>query len=227
MNQISVSTVVLCAGRATLIGWPALGDEYCNVGRRRSWTWIKLAPPTCRRRARPGPMAGASCPPSLLAQAPGGSRHVSPDRNPHPAQGPQAPAGHVAGAMDTLGRVTEGQSPRPGPNLAPAYLALMPLRASAVRVRRGRTPRPSPGYAGYATRKAPLPPKQAGKGSDGQSTAPRHWQSLPPGTPTVRAATRRRTRLRALHVERTAHGPALRVGLGRLRHRGAGRNSPA
>ena len=24
------------------IGWPALGDGYCNVGRRRSWTWIKL-----------------------------------------------------------------------------------------------------------------------------------------------------------------------------------------
>ena len=39
--------------------------------------------------------------------------------------------------MDALGRVTEGQSPRPDPNLAPAYLALMPLRASAVRVRRG------------------------------------------------------------------------------------------
>ena len=49
----------------------------------------------------------------------------------------QAPAGHVAGAMDALGRVTEGQPPRPDPNLAPAYLALMPLRASAVRVRRG------------------------------------------------------------------------------------------
>ena len=39
--------------------------------------------------------------------------------------------------MDALGRVTEGQPPRPDPNLAPAYLALMPLRASAVRVRRG------------------------------------------------------------------------------------------
>ena len=23
-------------------GWPAHGDGYCNVGRRRSWTWIKL-----------------------------------------------------------------------------------------------------------------------------------------------------------------------------------------
>ena len=85
----------------------------------------------------PRPSAGASRPPSLRAQQPGGTRHDSLDRNPHPAQGPQAPAGHVAGAMDALGRVTEGQPPRPDPNLAPAYLALMPLRASAVRVRRG------------------------------------------------------------------------------------------
>ena len=89
---------------------------------------------------------GPKCPVGLVI--------APPDRNPHPAQGPQAPAGHVAGAMDALGRVTEGQSPRPDPNLAPAYLALMPLRASAVRVRRWRTPRPSPGYSGYATRKA-------------------------------------------------------------------------
>ena len=27
---------------AMFIGWPAHGDGYCNVGRRRSWTWIKL-----------------------------------------------------------------------------------------------------------------------------------------------------------------------------------------
>ena len=114
--------------------------------------------------------------------------------------------------MDALGRVTGGQSPRPDPNLAPAYLALMPLRASAVRVRRGRTPRPSPGYAGYATRKAPPSPEQAGKGAVGQSTAPRHWQSVPLRHSDGRAATRCRTRHRALHVERTAAGPALRVG---------------
>ena len=50
-----------------LLGWPALGDEYCNVGRRRSWTWIKLAPPACRRRARPGPRPGHLAPPSLRA----------------------------------------------------------------------------------------------------------------------------------------------------------------
>ena len=137
MNQISVSTVVLCAGRATLIGWPALGDEYCNVGRRRSWTWIKLAPPACRRRARPGPWprhftllaSGLSSPAGLATPPLTGTRTRR--------RAPQAPAGHVAGAMDALGRVTEGQSPRPDPNLAPAYLALMPLRASAVRVRRG------------------------------------------------------------------------------------------
>jgi len=114
--------------------------------------------------------------------------------------------------MDALGRVTEGQPPRPDPILAPAYLALMPLRASAVRVRRGRTPRPSPGYAGYATRKAPPSPEQAGKGAVGQSTAPRHWQSVPLRHSDGRAATRCRTRHRALHVERTAAGPALRVG---------------
>ena len=114
--------------------------------------------------------------------------------------------------MDALGRVTEGQPPRPDPNPAPAYLALMPLRASAVRVRRGRTPRPSPGYAGYATRKAPPSPEQAGKGAVGQSTAPRHWQSVPLRHSDGRAATRCRTRHRALHVERTAVGSALRVG---------------
>ena len=56
----------------------------------------------------PRPSARASRPPSLWAQPPGGTRHDSLDRNPHPAQGPQAPAGHVAGAMDTLGRATEG-----------------------------------------------------------------------------------------------------------------------
>ncbi len=48
-------------------GWPALGDEYCNVGRRRSWTWIKLAPPACRRRARPGLRPGHL---ALLASGP-------------------------------------------------------------------------------------------------------------------------------------------------------------
>ena len=40
-------------------GWPALGDEYCNVGRRRSWTWIKLM--LHRAEARPpglGPLPG-------------------------------------------------------------------------------------------------------------------------------------------------------------------------
>ena len=124
--------------------------------------------------------------------------------------------------MDALGRVTGGQSPRPDPNLAPAYLALMPLRASAVRVRRGRTPRPSPGYAGYATQKAPPSPEQAGKGAVGQSTAPRHWQSVPLRHSDGRAATRCRTRHRALHVERTAVGPALRVGPGRLSHKRRG-----
>ena len=129
--------------------------------------------------------------------------------------------------MDAVGRVTEGQPPRPDPNLAPAYLALMPLRASAVRVRRGRTPRPSPGYAGYATRKAPPSPEQAGKGAVGQSTAPRHWQSVPLSQSLRhsdgRAATRCRTRHRALHVERTAVvGPALRVGPGRLSHKRRG-----
>ena len=183
---------------------------------------------SCVQKTRPPrPSAGASRPPSLRAQQPGGTRHDSLDRNPHPAQGPQAPAGHVAGAMDALGRVTEGQSPRPDPNLAPAYLALMPLRASAVRVRRGRTPRPSPGYAGYATRKAPPSPEQAGKGAVGQSTAPRHWQSVPLRHSDGRAATRCRTRHRALHVERTAVGPALRVGPGRLSHKGVGRNAQA
>jgi hypothetical protein len=25
-----------------LMGWPALGDRYCNVGRRRSWTGFKI-----------------------------------------------------------------------------------------------------------------------------------------------------------------------------------------
>jgi len=99
---------------------------------------VDQARTSCVQKTRPPwPLAEASRPPSLRAQALGGTRHDSPDRNPHPAQGPQAPAGHVAGAMDALGRVTEGQSPRPDPNLAPAYLALMPLRASAVRVRRG------------------------------------------------------------------------------------------
>ena len=53
-----------------------------------------------------------------------------------------------------------------------------------------------------------------------QPIAPRNWKSSPTGTPTARAATRCRTRHQTLHVERPAHGPALRVGLGRLRHRG-------
>ncbi len=64
---------------------------------------------SCVQKTRPPrPLAGASCPPSLRAQVPGGTRHDSSDRNPHPAQSPQAPAGSVAGAMDALGRVTEG-----------------------------------------------------------------------------------------------------------------------
>ena len=45
------------------MGWPALVDGYCHVERRRSWTWIKLAPLTCTRRARPGPPARGTCPP--------------------------------------------------------------------------------------------------------------------------------------------------------------------
>ena len=169
---------------------------------------------SCVQKTRPSPAQwlGASCLTIRRAQALGGTRHDSPGRNQHPAQGPQAPAGHVAGAMDALGRVTGGQSPRPDPNLAPAYLALMPLRASAVRVRRGRTSRPSPGYAGYATRKASPLLEQAGTGAVGQSTASGIGLHSLPGTSTVRAVTRCRTRHRALHVERTAAGPALRVG---------------
>ena len=56
---------------------------------------------SCVQKTRPPwPLAKAFRPPSLRAQQPGGTRHASLDRNPHPAQGPQAPAGHVAGAMD-------------------------------------------------------------------------------------------------------------------------------
>ena len=118
---------VLCAGRATLIGWLAHVDEYCHVERHRSWTGIKLASPMRRRRARPG------CPgwvrlPSRRTLASGGTRSPPIDRNSHPEREPQAPAGRVTGAMDALGRVTEGQAPRPDPSLAPAYLALTPLR---------------------------------------------------------------------------------------------------
>ena len=41
-KQMPSNRLSLCALGTTLIGWPALGDGYCNVGRRRSWTWIKL-----------------------------------------------------------------------------------------------------------------------------------------------------------------------------------------
>jgi hypothetical protein len=41
-KQMLVTRLSLCALGPTLIGWPAHGDGYCNVGRRRSWTWIKL-----------------------------------------------------------------------------------------------------------------------------------------------------------------------------------------
>ena len=49
------------------LGWPALGDEYCNVGRRRSWTWIKLM--LQRAEARPlglGPWPGTQLDTKIL-----------------------------------------------------------------------------------------------------------------------------------------------------------------
>jgi hypothetical protein len=45
---ISASVSALRPRGMTLKGWPALGDVYCNVERRRSWTGFKLV----RQRAR-------------------------------------------------------------------------------------------------------------------------------------------------------------------------------
>ena len=42
MKVISASAVAPRTRGMTLKGWPALGDVYCNVERRRSWTSFKL-----------------------------------------------------------------------------------------------------------------------------------------------------------------------------------------
>jgi hypothetical protein len=42
MKFISASAAALRTRGMTLKGWPALGDVYCNVERRRSWTGFKL-----------------------------------------------------------------------------------------------------------------------------------------------------------------------------------------
>jgi hypothetical protein len=42
IKMISASVSALYTHGATLKGWPALGDVYCNVERRRSWTCFKL-----------------------------------------------------------------------------------------------------------------------------------------------------------------------------------------
>ena len=41
-KKISASVSALRPRGTTLKGWPALGDVYCNVERRRSWTGFKL-----------------------------------------------------------------------------------------------------------------------------------------------------------------------------------------
>jgi hypothetical protein len=50
-ERISASASALRTRGMTLKGWLALGDGYCNVGRRRSWTGFKLINPP--ERARP------------------------------------------------------------------------------------------------------------------------------------------------------------------------------
>ncbi len=65
-------------------------------------------------RAEDAPaLAQAGAPPSYRAQPPGGTRHT-PSRpagltaNSHPERGLPVPAGPATGAVDALGRVTEG-----------------------------------------------------------------------------------------------------------------------
>ena len=71
--MISASASALRPRGTTLKGWPALGDVYCNVERRRSWTGFKLvqqrasaARPACslptQTSALSGPDTGRPCP---------------------------------------------------------------------------------------------------------------------------------------------------------------------
>jgi hypothetical protein len=99
-------------GESHYSGWPALGDVYCNVERRRSWTGFKLV----RQRARAGRPAH---PLTTQSSAPSGPDTGRP--------GPLAdPARWV---RDTTGR-PKGESQRaPSPpldsSLTPSYLALV------------------------------------------------------------------------------------------------------
>ena len=51
-----------CTRGMTLIGWPGLGDGYCHVERRRSWTWIKLMRQRAGGRAPPDRSRGCRSP---------------------------------------------------------------------------------------------------------------------------------------------------------------------
>ena len=133
------------------------------------------------------------------------------DRNSHPEREPQAPAGRVSGAMDALGRVTEGQAPRPDPSLAPAYLALTPLRGWQS------------GYAGSAHHAYPqgaqgMPPERPHhRGSRREGARPPNQPRSGIGGQPPQALRRLGPRSSAgtgpatWHVKRKAQGPALRV----------------
>ncbi len=100
-------------------GWPGLGDGYCHVERCRSWKWIKLM----RQRAGGAP----------LQSAPGGAGPRETQSSPWqvlaPSKGPPLrPCGNPARGMGSPGVSTGGESYPQDSRLAPAYLALAPIR---------------------------------------------------------------------------------------------------
>ena len=128
------------------------------------------------------------------------------------------------GRWTPWGGSRKGKPPRPDPSLAPAYLALTPLRGwqsgyagSAHHAHpqgaQGMPPE-RPHHRG-SRREGATPPNQPRSGIGGETPQALRWLGPRPRAGTGSAAW---------HVKRTAQGPALRVGPRRPRHRGARRN---
>ena len=112
-KMISASASALRPRGTTLKGWPALGDVYCYVERRRSWTCFKLV----HQRAS-GPPGSATFSPDLGLVR---TRH----RPPGPS--PQDPQGEPGIQQDApRGSRSGGLHPPLDSSLTPTYLALVP-----------------------------------------------------------------------------------------------------
>jgi hypothetical protein len=180
MNLISASAVGPRTRGMTLKGWPALGDVYCHVERRRSWTGFKLL------HQRAGAAGPASIP--------------QPRHRPH--QDPM-PAARAA-SQDTQGRPGIKQDAQGGSrsgsshlsldsSLTPTYLALVPSERLCPRDR-GTPTRAQHPYPGGVRGPSPRRPHHRPGRRRLSRPAPAAQRSHPvgPGQPCLGPAPARR-----------------------------------